>query len=133
VRRPWCSRRAPGVVAAVLPSFLADGTVAAAWVLTAAFVALHLGHIRYGLRDQAPPHGRWTFAAMAAVMVAGNLVVGPLWTPLFASLAASALLVFRPPWSVAWVVAIILSCLLSAAARRGRAARTSPWWSRSAV
>lgn len=95
----------------LLASSMAGGTAAVAWVLTAAFVVLHLGHIRYGLRDEGPPHGRWTFAAMLAVMVAGELVVGPLWTPLFASLAASALLVFRPPWSVAWVVAIVLSCL----------------------
>jgi two-component system sensor histidine kinase DesK len=88
-----------------------DGTVVVAWVLTAVFVALHIGHVRYGLRDQAPPYGRWTFAVMLAVMVAGELVVGPMWTPLFASLAASALLVFRPPWSVLVAVAIVLSCL----------------------
>lgn len=94
------------------PALLSDGDVVVAWVLTTAFVALHLGHIRHGLRDQAPPRGAWTFAAMVFVMVAGEIVIGPLWTRMFASLAASALLVFRPPWSVAVAVSITLSCLL---------------------
>ena len=94
------------------PSFAPDTNVVFAWVLTAGFVALHLGHVRYGLRDEAPPRGRWTFAAMVVVMVAGRLVVGPNWTLMFASLGASALLVFRPPWSVAVALAITSSCLV---------------------
>ena len=94
------------------PAFVPDTNVVFAWVLTAAFVALHLGHVRYGLRDEAPPRGRWTFAAMVIVMVAGRLVVGPNWTLMFASLAASALLVFRPPCSVVLALAITGSCLL---------------------
>ena len=91
---------------------LPDGKVTIGWVLIAAFVPLHLGHIRYGLRDQTPPRGGWTFAVMAAIMVTGEIVIGPLWTPQFASLAASALLVFRPPWSAAVALVIIASCLV---------------------
>jgi hypothetical protein len=85
------------------------GEAVAAWLLAGVFVPLHLGHVRHGLRDQAPPHGRLTFAVMLAVMVTGELVIGHVWTHMFASLVASALLVFRPPWSVAWAVGITLA------------------------
>ncbi len=81
----------------------------AAWLLAGVFVPIHLGHVRHGLRDEAPPHGRWTFAVMLAVMVAGELVIGHVWTQMFASLVASALLVFRPPWSVVWAVGVTLA------------------------
>jgi two-component system, NarL family, sensor histidine kinase DesK len=86
-----------------------DRVVLAAWVLTAVFVPIHLGHVRHGLRDEAPPHGRLTFAVMVAVMVAGEVVVGSGWTLMFASLVASALLVFRPPWSVLWAVGVTVA------------------------
>lgn len=82
----------------------------AAWVLAGVFVPIHLGHVRYGVRDEAPLHGRLTFAVMLAVMVAGELIIGHVWTNMFASLVASALLVFRPPWSVAWAVGVTLAC-----------------------
>lgn len=84
--------------------------VVAAWMLALVFVPIHLGHVRHGLRDEAPPHGRLTFAAMLAAMVAGELILGHVWTFMFASLVASALLVFRPPWSVAWAVGVTLAC-----------------------
>jgi hypothetical protein len=84
--------------------------VAAAWVLTALFVPIHLGHLRHGLRDEAPPHGLLTFTAMLLIMAVGEVVVGHVWTPMFASLVASALLVFRPPWSVLWAVGVTLVC-----------------------
>ena len=96
-----------GYVASLEPAW----KVVAAWLLTAAFVPIHLGHLRHGLRDEVPPHGRSTFAAMLAVMAAGQAVVGGVWTPMLASLVASALLVFRPPWSVLWAVGVTLSCL----------------------
>ena len=85
------------------------GVVLAAWVLTAVFVPIHLGHLRHGLRDEAPPHGRATFAVMAAAVAAGVVIVGGLWTLMLASVVASALLVFRPPWSVVWAVGLTLS------------------------
>lgn len=93
------------------PALLPHRTVLAAWALATVFVTIHLGHLRHGLRDEAPPHGRLTFAVLAVAMVAGEVVVGPSWTYLFASLVASALLVFRPPWSVLWAVGVTLSSL----------------------
>lgn len=80
-----------------------------AWVVTAVFVPIHLGHLRHGLRDETPPHGVLTFAAMLVAMVVGEVAVGHIWTPMLASLAASALLVFRPPWSVAWALGITVA------------------------
>ena len=84
--------------------------VVTAWLLAAAFVPLHLVHVRHGLRGEVPPHGRETFAAMLAVMAAGEVVIGHVWTFMFASLVASALLVFRPPWSIAWALGVTAAC-----------------------
>jgi hypothetical protein len=84
--------------------------VVTAWVLLGIFVPIQLAHVRHGLRDEAPPHGLLTFAVMLATMVVGELVLGHVWTHMFASLIASALLVFRPPWSVVWAVGVTVAC-----------------------
>ena len=54
-------------------------------------------HVWHGVRDEVPPHGVSTFAVMLAALVAGELVLGHVWTFMAALLVASALLVFRPP------------------------------------
>jgi hypothetical protein len=94
------------------PTLLPFRTALAGLALGAVVVTIHLSHLRHGLRDEAPPHGRLTFALMVAGMAAGEAVVGAAWTYMFASLVASALLVFRPPWSVLWAVGVTLSCLV---------------------
>jgi two-component system sensor histidine kinase DesK len=83
--------------------------VVVAWLLVAVMVPLHLRHVWHGVRDEAPPHGVPTFAVMLAALVAGELVLGHVWTFMASLLIASALLVFRPPWSVAWAVGLIIA------------------------
>jgi two-component system sensor histidine kinase DesK len=80
-----------------------------AWLLVAVMAPLHVRHVWHGVRDELPPHGVPTFAVMLAALVAGELVLGHVWTFMASLLIASALLVFRPPWSLAWATALILA------------------------
>ena len=82
----------------------------AAWLLVAVIVPIHLRHVWHGVRDELSPHGGPTFAAMVVAMVTGELILGHVWTFMAASLVASALLVFRPPWSVVWAGGVTLAC-----------------------
>ena len=84
--------------------------VIVAWLLVGVIVPLHLKHVWHGVRNEVPPHGRPTFAAMLAAVVAGELIIGHVFTIMAASLVASALLVFRPPWSVGWATGVTLAC-----------------------
>src|SRR3954462_5964064 len=51
------------------------GAVVVAWLLVGVLVPLHVKHAWHGVRDELPPHGRLTFAAMLAAMVAGELIL----------------------------------------------------------
>lgn len=94
-----------GYYASLIPGW----QVVAAWLLLGVMVPLHLRHVWHGVRDETPPRGAPTFAVMLAAVVAGELVLGHVWTFMAASLVASALLVFRPPWSVVWAVGLTLA------------------------
>src|SRR5262245_3219182 len=51
----------------------ADGaSVRYAALAAAATIALHLRHVAFGLRDERPPAGMWTLAALAIVNVAAT-------------------------------------------------------------
>jgi hypothetical protein len=76
-----------------------DETATAA-VLTAAVVALSLWHVSYGLRGGRPPYAPLSLALMLVVVVAGEAAFGAAWGLMFASVAASALIVLRTPWSL---------------------------------
>src|SRR5262245_55413862 len=94
---------------------LADGApVRYAALATAATVALHLRHVAFGLRNERPPAGAWTLAALAVVNVAATILVGRIWTMQFASLAVSVLIVVSGPGAPVLAAAIALSPLLLA-------------------
>jgi hypothetical protein len=79
-----------------------------ALVATACYLPLHLRHVLWAVRGARPPAGRWTLAALAAVVAAAVPIAGVNWLPVFAVVAASAVLVLPMPWSlvVAGVVVV---------------------------
>src|SRR5262245_15092829 len=96
-----------GAIAAnvLLPSILMwrvaivgdSASVRHAALATAAMIVLHLRHVAFGLRNEQPPAGAWTLAALAIVNVAATVLVGRLWAVQFAALAVSVLIVVRGP------------------------------------
>lgn len=85
-----------------------DDTATAA-VLTAAVVALSLWHVSYGLRGIRPPYAPLSLTLMLAVVVAGEAAFGAAWGLMFASVAASALIVLRSPWSLLSFGAVLVA------------------------
>jgi signal transduction histidine kinase len=88
--------------------------------LPAAVVALSLWHVRYGLRDERPPYPWLSLGLMVVIVAAGQALLGPSWTILFASLAASALIVLKPPWSLIGFAAVLLAVGLLGTGRAGQ-------------
>jgi two-component system, NarL family, sensor histidine kinase DesK len=72
------------------------------WALaaTACYLPLHLHHVYWAARGERPPAGRWTLLALAAVVTAAVPLAGTNWLPVFAVVAAGAMLVLRWPWSL---------------------------------
>jgi signal transduction histidine kinase len=81
--------------------------IAVAIAATAAFMPLHLWHLSYGVRGERPPHSGATLALIALVNLAALLVIGVSWAFMLAVVATSALIVLRPPWSLAALAACI--------------------------
>lgn len=86
------------LISAFWPGDLSNGL----WALaaTAVFLPLHIRHVWYGAHAAKPPAGHWTLLAMALVIFAALPLAGGHWVRSFSTLAASALIVLRPPWSV---------------------------------
>jgi len=68
----------------------------------AAYLPLHVRHVWFAARSARPRGGAWTLAVMAVIIVGVLPLVGSTWVLEFSSLAASALIVARPPWS--WLI-----------------------------
>jgi signal transduction histidine kinase len=81
--------------------------IAVAIAATAVFLPLHLWHLSYGVRGARPPHSGATLALIAAVNLVALLVIGVSWAFMLAVVATSALIVLRPPWSLAALAACI--------------------------
>lgn len=77
----------------------AQFTVAA--VATAVYLPVHLWHTFHAAQGTRPRGTAWSLAAMTAVIAGMLPVVGVQWLGALYPLAASALLVLRPPWSFA--------------------------------
>ena len=86
-----------------------DAAIAVA--ATALYLPLHLRHVSYGLRGERAPHAAWSLSAMAIVVGAAALVIGPPWAIMFASLALSILIVVPWPWSIVPFTAVVFSPL----------------------
>jgi two-component system sensor histidine kinase DesK len=78
-----------------------------AGLATAAYLPLHVRHVRYAARGVRAPYAGWTVAAMAAVIVGLVPYLGAYWLGQFHALAVSVLLVLPSPWSVALFAAIV--------------------------
>src|SRR5262245_21840356 len=96
---------------AVVPD---SASVRYAALATAVTIALHLRHVASGLRDERPPAGTWTLAALAIANAAATVLVGRMWTVPFAAVAVSVLIVVRGAAAPTLVAAIVLSPLLLA-------------------
>ncbi len=81
--------------------------IAVAIAAAAVFMPLHLWHLSYGVRGERPPHSGATLAVIAAVNLAALLIIGVSWAFMLAVVATSALIVLRPPWSLAALAACI--------------------------
>ncbi|MGH2867800.1 MAG: sensor histidine kinase [Solirubrobacteraceae bacterium] len=71
-----------------------------AGLATAVWLPLHLWHLRYGLRGERPPRSGATLALVALAQFAALALIGPAWCFMLATLATSALIVLRRPWSL---------------------------------
>src|SRR5262245_23184494 len=76
---------------------------------TVATIVLQLRHVMYALRNERPPAGGWTLAALALVNAVAVIVVGRGWSWQLASLAVSILIVIRGPIAVALVGALAVA------------------------
>ena len=110
----------PASQIAVYRQDLARHGLSPALALAAAVVVLSLWHVRYGLRDKRPPYAWLSLGLMVVVLAAGEALLGPTWTILFASLAASALIVLEPPWSLCGFAAVLLVVGLLGTGRPGQ-------------
>lgn len=89
------------------------------WALAAvaAYLPLHLRHVWFAAHAVRPPGAAWTMTAMTAIVIGALPLAGSAWVMEFSSLAVSALIVVRRPWSylaglgltaAAWPVALLL-------------------------
>lgn len=94
------------------------GRAEAIWavVATALYLPLHIRHVVYAVRGLRPPGAMWTLAAMAVIILGALPLVGIGWLWGLSSLAVSALLLLRPPWSVMVFGALVAAPMLLAAA-----------------
>jgi two-component system sensor histidine kinase DesK len=76
-------------------------------VATAAYLPVHLWHLHHAARGTRPRGTGWSLATMAVIVGAVLPVVGVQWLGALYPLAASALLVLRPPWSIAAFAALL--------------------------
>jgi two-component system sensor histidine kinase DesK len=85
------------------------GSDEARWALvaTALYLPLHLHHVLWATRGEPPPAGRWTLLALAAVVAGAVPLAGTNWLPVFAVVAAGAMLVLRWPWSLLTALTVV--------------------------
>jgi two-component system sensor histidine kinase DesK len=83
-----------------------DRTLVAA-VATAVYLPAHLWHVHHAARGARPRGTGWSLAGMAVVVGVVLPVVGVQWLGALYPLAASVLLVLRPPWSIAAFAALL--------------------------
>lgn len=83
------------------------GHAAAALVATACYLPLHVRHVWYAARGSRPAGAGWTLGAMAMVIIGALPVIGTSWLTSLHSLAVSALIIMRPPWSPLVVAGLV--------------------------
>ncbi|MGW6497951.1 hypothetical protein [Nonomuraea angiospora] len=129
-----CSGLLPLPQVALAFSYLDNDARTGLWSLaaTALYLPLHLRHVWYAARATRPLAGRWTFAAMAVIILAATPLAGNMWPRAYASLAVSAVLVLPGPWSFV----VYLSLMIAAAPASlllGLPWNAAPWLTLSAL
>lgn len=81
--------------------YVTPAQFAVAAVATAVYLPVHLWHTYHAAQGTRPRGTAWSLAAMAVVIGVVLPVVGVQWLGALYPLAASVLLVLRPPWSFA--------------------------------
>ncbi|MEH1166978.1 hypothetical protein V6V47_16490 [Micromonospora sp. CPCC 205539] len=74
---------------------------------TAAYLPLHLNHVRHAAHGRRAPHGAWSVAVMATIILALLPVLGVQWFGALYPLGASVLLVMRPRQAVPVFAALV--------------------------
>jgi two-component system, NarL family, sensor histidine kinase DesK len=100
----------PIVQVALLAESADGGGGRAAWALaaTVCFLPLHCRHVYFAACGERPPAGRWTLAAMAAIISGVLPLAGPSWLPMFHALIVSVLIVL--PFRLSFpIVAVIIA------------------------
>jgi len=87
--------------------YVTPAQFAVAAVATAVYLPVHLWHTYQAAQGTRPRGTAWSLAAMAVVIGGVLPVVGVQWLGALYPLAASALLVLRPPWSFAAFAGLI--------------------------
>lgn len=81
--------------------YVTPAQFAVAAVATAVYLPVHLWHTYHAAQGTRPRGTAWSLAVMAVVIGVVLPVVGVQWLGALYPLAASVLLVLRPPWSFA--------------------------------
>lgn len=110
------------------------------WALSATLVLLvpYVHLVYYAAQGVTAPGGGWTLIAIGAILLAGVPLVGTMWLATFHVGVVAALLVLRPPWSVAaaavaLAVPAVLGYLLDPVAHMVRWYPVAVLWRASAV
>lgn len=97
-----------------------------------AYLPLHVRHVRFAARSERPRGGAWTLAAMAVIIIGVLPLVGGNWVIEFFSLAVSALIVTRPPWS--WLMAAgLVAATVPVAQALGDPYGQAPWFASAVI
>ncbi|MFF4622468.1 hypothetical protein [Nonomuraea jabiensis] len=106
-----CSGLLPLLQVALAFSYLGNDARTGLWSLaaTTVYLPLHLRHVWYAARATRPLAGRWTFAAMAVIILAATPLAGNMWPRAYASLAVSAVLVLPGPWSFVAYLSLVIA------------------------
>lgn len=126
----------PVVTVAMIAESWGYGYADAGWALAGAavFLPIHVGHVRRALRgESASRGGRLGLLVMVVAIGALLPVVEAPWLSTLGTLAASLLLVLRPPWSAVLAGAVVvatvpLALALADRASMGDAAALAHWY-----
>ncbi|WP_344919580.1 hypothetical protein [Streptosporangium oxazolinicum] len=104
-----CSAVLPVLQVTLAFGYVGNDTRTGLWSMaaTAAYLPLHLRHVWYAARSVHPPAGRWTFVAMAVIVLGVTPLAGNMWPRAYAGLVVSALLVLPAPWSYLGFVTLV--------------------------
>jgi two-component system sensor histidine kinase DesK len=82
-----------------------------ALVASSIYLPLQVRHVWHGAHGVRPRAGDWTLMAMMIVILGAFPAIGLTWLSSIHALVVSALIVIRPPWSVALAIGLLFAPL----------------------